>query len=123
MADFQADVLDHLGYVIGGTPSTASTAGNAVTRFWSGHMNNDGTGIQAPVGQPPFQGCYSAAPGGVSVPPVGIVLPRSYTAILRMQGPEETTDLIDPPLLLSEADNIAQVPNATVYRDLVPAQL
>lgn len=122
--DYQTDVLDHLGYVIGGTSSTASTVGQAVTRFWSGHMNgDDGTGIQAPAGEPVFQGCYSVPPGAISVTPVGIILPRSYTAILRMQGPEENTDLVDLMILLSEADNIAQIPNATPYRDLVPAQL
>ena len=81
---------------------------------------DDGTGIQT---TPVFQGCYSVPPGGVTATPVGILIPRSYTAILRMQGPEENTDLVDLLILLSEADNIAQIPNATAYRDLVPAQL
>ena len=122
--DFQADVLDHLGYVLGGTASTASTAGQSVTRFWSGHMNgDDGTGILAPSGEPKFQGVYSVPPGAVSNTPVGILIPRTFTALLRMQGPEENTDLVDFLILVSNADNIAQMPNATAYRDLVPAQL
>lgn len=122
--DFQADVLDHLGYVLGGSASTGSISGQAVTRFWSGHMNgDDGTGIQAPTYDPVFQGVYSIAPGAVTATPVGILIPRTFTALLRMQGPEENTDLVDFLLLLSNADNVAQMPNATAYRDLVPAQL
>lgn len=124
MGDFQGDVLDHLGYVLGGTASTASTAGNTVTRFWSGHLNgDDGTGIQAPNGEPKFQGVFSVPPGGVSVTPVGILIPKNFTAILNMQGPEENTDTVQLLILLAPADNIGQMPNATAYRDLVPAQL
>lgn len=124
MASFQNDVLDHLGYVIGGTASTATTVGNGVTRFWSGHHNNDdGTGIQVPNGEPTFLGCYSTPPGGITATPVGIILPRSYTAVLNFQGPEENTDLVDLLILLAPADPIAQMPHAATYRDLVPAQL
>lgn len=122
--DFQADVLDHLGYVIGGTASTASTTGNPVTRFWSGHFNgDDGTGLQAPAGEPKFQGVYSVAPGALSFTPVGIILPKTFSALLRMEGPEENTDQVQLLILLSEADSVAQMPNATPYRDIVPAQL
>lgn len=124
MADFQTDVLDHLGYVLGGTSSTASTAGNAVTRFWSGHLNgDDGTGIQAPVGEPKFQGVYSVPPGGISFTPVGILIPSGFSAILNIQGPEENTDEVRLLVLLAPADSVAQIPNATPYRDLVAAQM
>ena len=125
MSDFQSDVLDHLGYVIGGTASTASTAGNPVTRFWSGHFNgDDGTGLQAPAGEPKFQGCYSVPPGGVSFTPVGIILPPSeFTAILNSQGPEDNTDRVRLLILLAAADSVAQWPNVSAYRDIVPAQL
>ena len=125
MADFQTDVLDHLGYVIGGTSSTASTVGNTVTRFWSGHLNgDDGTGLQAPVGEPKFQGCYSVPPGGISFTPVGIILPPSeFTAVLNIQGPEENTDRVRLLILLAAADSVAQWPNVSAYRDIVPAQL
>ena len=85
--------------------------------------NDDGTGIIAPLNEPVFQGVYSVPPGAVSNTPVGILIPRTFTALLRMQGPEENTDLVDFLLLVSDADNIAQMPNATAYRDLVPAQL
>lgn len=122
--DFQADVLDHLGYVIGGTASTASTVGNKVTRFYSGHMNgDDGTGLQAPSGEPKFQGCYSTPPGGISVTPVGILLPATFNAILNTQGPEENTDVVRLLLLLAPVDPVSQMPNAAAYRDIVPAQL
>lgn len=124
MADFQSDVLDHLGYVIGGTASTASTTGNAVTRFWSGHANgDDGTGLQAPAGEPKFLGCYSVPPGGISNGPVGVLLPSSFTAVLNIQGPEENTDIVRLLILLAPSDSIAQMPNASAYRDIVPAQL
>ena len=125
MADYQTDVLDHLGFVIGGTASTASTAGNTVTRFWSGHLNgDDGTGLLAPSGEPKFQGCYSVPPGGISFTPVGIILPpSSFTAVLNMQGPEENTDNIRLLILLAPADSVAQWPNVSAYRDIVPAQI
>lgn len=122
--DFQADVLDHLGYVIGGTASTASTVGNAVTRFYSGHANgDDGTGLQAPAGEPKFLGCYSVPPGGISFTPVGVLLPSSFTAILNTQGPEENTDIVRLLILLAPADPVAQMPNVSAYRDVVPAQI
>lgn len=125
MADYQTDVLDHLGYVIGGTASSASTVGNTVTRFWSGHFNgDDGTGLQAPGGEPKFQGCYSVPPGGISFTPVGIILPpSSFTAVLNIQGPEENTDNIRLLILLAPADSVAQWPNVSAYRDIVPAQI
>lgn len=109
--------------MIGGTASTASTVGNPVTRFWSGHFNgDDGTGLVTTFG-PKFQGCYSTAPGGLSFTPVGVLLPGDFAAVLNIQGPEENTDNVRLLIFLSEADNIAQVPNAAAYRDLVPAQL
>lgn len=124
-ANYQVDVLDHLGYVIGGTASTSAAAGNTVTGFWSGHMNSDdGTGLQAPAGEPKFQGCYSVPPAGISFTPVGIILPPSdFTAILNMQGPEENTDNIRLLILLAPADPVAQWPNVSAYRDIVPAQI
>lgn len=95
-----------------------------MTRFWSGHFNgDDGTGIQAPTGDPKFQGCYSIPPGSVSFTPVGILIPSNFSAILNIQGPEENTDIVHLLILLAPADNIGQMPNATPYRDLVPAQL
>lgn len=109
MSDFQSDVLDHLAKVVGGTVTTTDP------HFFSGAIVGDGSGIAG------LTGCYSAAPGGIGVPPVAILLPSRFQATMRAQGDEDNVEEVRLLLLVATADNESELALLNPFRDLVPA--
>lgn len=121
-------ILDALAFVVGGTQDTDSTA---PANFYSGYRAGDGTGIQGLMsvvsppqvaGPPVLLGCYSSPPPSITDTPVAVLLPRKFEALLG-SAIEEHTDDIALKILVAKVDTTYAVPNASIYRDLVPQQL
>lgn len=116
MATF-LDVNDSLAKVIGGTVDPANP------RFFSGTKAADGTGLQAPAGDPVFQGCWSLSPDAIGGTPVGVLEWAAFTARpgLTGQSLEENTDVYRLWIIADRADLVAAMRVLAPYRDLVPA--
>lgn len=104
MAGFQADVLDHIAQVLGGTVNA-----NIVGFF-------DGSPITG------LNGCWSIDPGAIFQTPTAVVLPGSFTDdLLGGQGKEQAEDEVKILLLLDKYTVPAQFGVLTPFRDSVPA--
>ena len=120
MSNFQADVLDRIAAVIGGSQPDATNR----PRWFSGDQVGDATGLQVPFG-PAFKGCYSAPVEAFSDYPVGLVLPGPFTIgekqDIYYQGKEYNVDDLRLLVLFGRVDAETDTSNLAPYRDLVPA--
>lgn len=107
------DLLNDMALVIGGTAVSAPPLG-----FYSGAQAGDGTGVSG------LKGCYSIAPLAIlNELPVGILVPRSFTATLMQQGYEENKERIQLLILAAKVDQATDLNILYPFRDTVPAQL
>src|SRR5467141_3625414 len=99
MADYQT-LLDTIALKIGGTQYAVGTN----PHLYSGYLTGDSTGISG------IHGCYSVPPETVQEPPLGILLPGSFTINsdrardILIQGEEYNIDDVHLLLLVRRND-------------------
>lgn len=114
------DVVSAIALTVGGTQP------DAVNKpYWfSGYDANDGTGVAN------LHGCYAEPPSAINDPPIGIILPTSFTAHAPggdsdrlVFGMEEQIDDIRLWILVRKIDPKTAWPNLAPFRDTVPDAL
>src|SRR5438093_7033151 len=116
MANTQ-DLLDLIASKVGGTRPDAT--GNP--HLYSGYLTGDATGLAG------LHGCYSVPPETIQEPPLGIVMPGSFSVNsdrakdLLMQGEEYNVDDLTLMLLIRRNDAKTQFAVLNPFRDSVPA--
>jgi hypothetical protein len=117
VAGFQ-DLMDACAKVVGGNQPEPGTN----PHFYSGYNNQqDGTGIAG------LHGCYSVPPETIQEPPLGVILPGSFTVNsekqrdLLVQGEEYNVDNLKLFIFVRNTDSKTEFANLTPFRDSVPA--
>jgi hypothetical protein len=110
MAGFQADVLDRLARVVGGTVSATDA------HFFSGDKAADGSGVSG------LKGCWSEPPDNLQSTPIAYIEIGPFTdALLGGQGKEDAEDEVRIYVLVAPTTLKQQMGVLTPFRDSVPA--